>query len=125
MSANTITISGNLTADPDLRHTGTGTSVANFTVADTPRFQDPNTGEWRDGEPLFQRVVAFGDLADNITETLGRGSAVIVTGRLTQKSYKTDGGDTRQYTEIRAEDIGASLRYATAEVHKNPPRNRR
>ncbi|TDH47933.1 single-stranded DNA-binding protein [Mycobacterium eburneum] len=118
MSANTITISGNVTADPELRFTPSGKAVANFTVADTPRYLDEASGQWKDGEPLFQRVVAWGDLAENIAETLARGAAVIVTGRLNQKSFQNSEGEKKTYTEIRAEDIGASLKYATATIAK-------
>ncbi|PQM45250.1 Single-stranded DNA-binding protein [Mycobacterium talmoniae] len=118
MSANTITISGNVTADPELRFTPSGKAVANFTVADTPRYLDEASGQWKDGEALFQRVVAWGDLAENIAETLTRGAAVIVTGRLNQKSFQNSEGEKKTYTEIRAEDIGASLKYATATIAK-------
>jgi single-strand DNA-binding protein len=118
MSTNTITISGNVTAAPELRFTPSGTAVANFTVADTPRYQDETAGEWKDGEALFQRVVAWGSLAENAAETLTKGSRVMVTGRLMQKSFDGKDGEKRSYTEIRAEDIGPSLRYATAKVTK-------
>lgn len=117
MSTNTIIISGNLTADPDLRFTGNGAAVAHFTVADTPRYQD-HEGQWQDGETLYQRVEAWGDLAENAAESLTKGSAVIVTGRVMAKVFPGREGDKKSYTEIRAEDIGASLKRATAKVTK-------
>lgn len=116
MSTNSITISGNVTADPELRFTSGGKTVAHFTVADTPRYQD-SSGQWRDGETLFQRVEVWGDLAENAAETLVKGAGVIVTGRVMAKSYEDrETGLSKSYTEIRAEDIGPSLRYATAKV---------
>lgn len=118
MSTNTIIISGNLAADPELRFTASGKAVANFTVADTPRHQDADTGEWRDGEPLFQRCAAWGPLAENIAESLTRGMSVIVTGRLTQKVYETSEGEKKGYSEIRVDDLGVSLKRATAAVTK-------
>ena len=95
MSTNAITITGNITADPELRALPSGTPVATFTVADTPRHQDQNTGEWKDGETLFQRVAAWNDLAHNVAESLHRGDHVTVTGRLVSKSYTAEGGEKR------------------------------
>jgi single-strand DNA-binding protein len=118
MSTNAITITGNITADPEPRALPSGTPVATFTVADTPRRQDPNTGDWKDSETLFQRVTAWNDLAANAAKSLHRGDTVTVTGRLVSKSYTAESGDTRTYTEIRADDVAVSLRYATAAVTK-------
>ncbi|ART74310.1 hypothetical protein BTO20_37430 (plasmid) [Mycobacterium dioxanotrophicus] len=116
MSTNSITISGNVTADPELRFTPGGKAVAHFTVADTPRYQD-DSGAWRDGETLYQRVEVWGDMAENVAESLTKGAAVIVTGRVMAKSYKDrETGEKKPYTEIRADEIGASLRYATAKL---------
>lgn len=117
MSTNTITISGNVTADPELRFTANGAAVAHFTVADTPRYQD-DTGQWQDGETLYQRVEVWGPLAENVAESLAKGSGVIVTGRVMAKSFENRAGDKKSYTEIRAEDIGPSLKHATAKVTK-------
>ena len=119
MSANAVTITGNITADPELRALPSGTPVATFTVADTPRHQDPNSGDWKDGETLFQRVTAWNDLATNAAESLHRGDHVTITGRLVSKSYTPEGGDKRTYTEIRADDVAVSLRYATATLTRN------
>lgn len=114
MSANTIVIAGNLTADPVLRSTNSGKSVANFTIADTPRYQDSASGEWRDGEPLFQRVVIWGSAAENVAESLARGTRVVVTGHLAARSYDDGNGETKTYTEVVADEVGVSLKFATA-----------
>lgn len=118
MSTNAITITGNITAEPELRFLPSGTPVATFTVADTPRHQDQASGDWKDGETLFQRVAAWGDLAQNVADSLQRGTYVTVTGRLQQKSFTPEGGEKREYTEIRADDVAVSLRYATAAIAK-------
>src|SRR6476469_6865475 len=114
----TITVIGNLTADPEIRFTTTGAAVANFTVASTPRSFDKNTGEWKDGDALFLRCSLWRQPAENVAETLTRGSRVIVTGRLTQRSYETREGEKRTVVELAVEEIGPSLRYATAQVNK-------
>jgi single-strand DNA-binding protein len=119
MSTNTITITGNVTAQPELRFLPSGLAVASFTVADTPRYQDKDSGEWKDGEALFQRVSVRGELAENVGESLTRGTYVTVTGRLHQRTYTPDGGEKRTLTEIRAEDVAVSLKFATAVVTKN------
>lgn len=119
MSTNTITITGNVAGQPELRFLPSGKAVANFTVADTPRHQDQASGEWKDGEALFQRVTAWADLAENVAESLNKGTYVTVTGRLVQKSYTTEAGEKRTYTEIRADDVAVSLRFATATVTKS------
>ena len=118
MSINTTILVGNVTDSPELRFLPSGKAVANFTVADTPRFQDPTSGEWKDGEALFQRVVAWGDLAENVAETLRKGTRVVVAGRLMQKSFTNNEGAKHAYTEIRAEEVAASLKYATAQIAK-------
>jgi single-strand DNA-binding protein len=118
MSINTTILVGNVTDSPELRFLPSGKAVANFTVADTPRFQDPSSGDWKDGEALFQRVVAWGDLAENVAETLRKGTRVVVAGRLMQKSFTNNEGAKHAYTEIRAEEVAASLKYATAQIAK-------
>lgn len=123
MSTNTITISGNIAADIQPSFTRGGKTVVNFSIADTPRFKDDKTGEWRDGETLWQRVAAFGPLAENIAESFKKGDRVIVTGRLVQKSYLSKEDEKRTYTEIRAEDIGASVKRATVAITKNPKKS--
>lgn len=119
MSTNTITISGNIAADIEPSFTRGGTTVVNFSIADTPRIKDDKTGEWRDGETLWQRVAAFGALAENIAQSFKKGDRVVVTGRLVQKSYRDKEDQKRTYTEIRAEDIGASVKRATVVITRN------
>ncbi len=114
----TITIIGNLTDDPDLRFTPSGAAVANFTVASTPRFYDKNAGEWRDGDALFLRCSIWRQAAENVAESLQRGSRVVVQGRLRQRSFETREGEKRTVFEIAADEVGASLRYATAKITK-------
>ena len=113
-----ITVIGNLTADPELRFTPTGAAVSNFTVASTPRSFDKNTGEWKDGDALFLRCSLWRQPAENVAESLTRGSRVIVTGRLQQRSYETKEGEKRTVIELAVDEIGPSLRYATARVNK-------
>jgi single-strand DNA-binding protein len=112
----TLTITGNLTADPDLRFTGTGTAVAAFTVAASRRVYDQATGQWKDGDTLFLRCSAWRELADHAAETLTKGTRVIVTGRLKQRSYETPEGDKRTVYELDADDVGPSLKWATAKI---------
>ena len=114
----TITVVGNLTADPELRFTPSGAAVANFTVASTPRILDRQTSEWKDGEALFLRCSIWREAAENVAESLTRGSRVIVTGRLKQRSYETREGEKRTVVEVEVEEIGPSLKYATAKVNK-------
>ncbi|HTM84753.1 MAG TPA: single-stranded DNA-binding protein [Mycobacterium sp.] len=114
----TLTIVGNLTADPDLRFTPSGAAVANFTVASTPRIYDKQSGEWKDGEALFLRCSIWREAAENVAESLTRGSRVIVTGRLKQRSFETREGEKRTVYEVEVDEIGPSLRYATAKVNK-------
>lgn len=114
----TITVVGNLTADPDLRFTPSGAAVANFTVASTPRVFDRQTNEWKDGEALFLRCNIWREAAENVAESLTRGSRVIVTGRLRQRSFETREGEKRTVYEVEVDEIGPSLRYATAKINK-------
>ncbi|APU17993.1 MULTISPECIES: single-stranded DNA-binding protein [Actinoalloteichus] len=114
----TITVVGNLTADPDLRFTSSGAAVANFTVASTPRTFDRQSGEWKDGEALFLRCSLWRQAAENAAESLSRGMRVVVQGRLRQRSFKTKEGEDRTVVELEVDEIGPSLRYATAKVNK-------
>ena len=113
-----ITIVGNLTADPELRFTPSGAAVANFTVASTPRTFDRQSNEWKDGETLFMRCSVWRDAAENIAESLHRGTRVIVTGRLKSRSYETKEGEKRTVIELEVDEVGPSLRYASAKVTK-------
>jgi single-strand DNA-binding protein len=113
-----ITVVGNLTADPELRFTPSGAAVANFTVASTPRTFDRQSGEWKDGEALFLRCNIWRQAAENVAETLGRGARVIVQGRLKQRSFETREGEKRTVIELEVDEVGPSLRYATAKVTK-------
>ena len=114
----TITVVGNLTADPELRFTPSGAAVANFTVASTPRIYDRQSGEWKDGEALFLRCNIWREAAENVAESLTRGARVIVTGRLKQRSFETREGEKRTVVEVEVDEIGPSLKYATAKVTK-------
>jgi single-strand DNA-binding protein len=114
----TITVVGNLTNDPELRFTPSGAAVASFTVASTPRFLDKATNEWKDGDPLFLRCSVWRQAAENIAESLTRGARVIVTGRLKQRSFETKEGEKRTVVELEVDEVGPSLRYATAKVTK-------
>lgn len=114
----TITLTGNLTADPELRFAPSGAAVANFTVASTPRQFDKQASEWKDGETLFMRCSVWRDQAENVAESLVRGSRVIVTGRLKSRSYETKEGEKRTVIELDVDEVGASLRNATAKVTK-------
>ena len=113
-----ITVVGNLTADPELRFTASGAAVANFTVASTPRTFDRATNEFKDGEALFLRCSIWRQPAENVAESLTRGSRVIVSGRLKQRSYDTKEGEKRTVIELEVDEIGPSLRYATAKVNR-------
>jgi single-strand DNA-binding protein len=113
-----ITVIGNLTSDPELRFTPSGAAVANFTVASTPRTFDKNSGEWKDGEALFMRCNIWRQAAENVAETLTRGARVIVSGRLKQRSYETREGEKRTVVELEVDEVGPSLKYATAKVNK-------
>ena len=113
-----ITLVGNLTDDPELRFTPSGAPVANFTVASTPRFLDKSTNEWKDGDTLFLRCNLWRQAAENAAESLQRGMRVIVQGRLKQRSYETKEGEKRTVYEVEADEVGPSLKNATAKVVK-------
>lgn len=111
-----ITVVGNLTADPELRYTQNGLAVANFTIASTPRNFDRATNDWKDGEALFLRASVWREFAEHVAGSLTKGSRVIATGRLKQRSYETKEGEKRTSIELEVDEIGPSLRYATAQV---------
>jgi single-strand DNA-binding protein len=113
-----ITVVGNLTDDPELRFTPSGAAVANFTIASTPRTMDSQTNEWKDGDALFLRCSIWRQAAENVAESLTRGMRVIASGRLRQRSYETKEGEKRTVVELDVEEIGPSLKYATAKVVK-------
>src|SRR4029079_1965291 len=113
-----ITVVGNLTDDPELRFTPSGAAVANFRIASTPRTLDRTTNGWKAGAPLFLACSVWRQAAENVAESLQRGSRVIVTGRLRQRSYETREGEKRTVMELEVDEIGPSLRYATAKVQK-------
>ncbi|MHA6785759.1 single-stranded DNA-binding protein [Pseudonocardia saturnea] len=113
-----ITVVGNLTADPELRFTPSGAAVANFTVASTPRTFDKQSGEWKDGDALFMRCNVWRQAAENVAETLTRGMRVMVSGRLRQRSFETREGEKRTVVELEVDEVGPSLKYATAKVNK-------
>jgi single-strand DNA-binding protein len=113
-----ITVVGNLTADPELRFTPSGAAVASFTVASTPRTMDRTTNEWKDGDALFLRCSIWRQAAENVAESLTRGMRVVVQGRLQQRSYETREGEKRTVVEMQVDEVGPSLRYATAKVNR-------
>lgn len=113
-----VTVVGNLTADPELRFTQSGAAVASFTVASTPRNFDKQSGEFKDGEALFLRCNVWRQVAENVAESLTRGSRVIVSGRLKQRSFETKEGEKRTVVELDVDEIAASLRYATVKINK-------
>ena len=115
-----ITIVGNLTADPEMRFTPSGAAVASFTVASTPRTFDRQAGEWKDGETLFMRCSIWRDAAENVAESLTKGTRVIAQGRLVQRSFTTREGENRTVVEMQVDEIGPSLRYAKAQVTRQP-----
>src|SRR5712672_133997 len=113
-----ITIAGNLVDDPELRFTPSGQPVAKFRVASTPRFRDNSTGEWKDGDSLFLTCNVWRQAAENVAESLTRGMRVIVSGRLRQRSYETKEGEKRTVYEVEVDDVGPSLRNASAKVNR-------
>ena len=115
-----ITIIGNLTADPELRFTPSGAAVASFTVASTPRTFDRQTGKWKNAETLFMPCSSWRDAAENVAESLTKGTRVIVQGRLVQRSFTTREGENRTVMEMQVDEIGPSLRYAKAQVTRQP-----
>ena len=114
-----VTVIGNLTSDPELRFTPAGVAVANFTIASTPRTYNRNSGQWEDGEALFLRASIWRDYAENVAETLKKGTRVIAQGRLKSRSYETKEGERRTSMEIELDEIGPALRYATAQVTRS------
>ena len=114
----TITVIGNLTADPELRFTPSGSAVANFTVASTPRTFDRQANDWKDGEALFLRCSIWREAAENVAESLTKGMRVIISGRLKSRSYETKDGEKRTVIELEVDEIGPSLRYANAKVNR-------
>ena len=113
-----ITMTGNLTDDPELRFLANGTGMVKFTVASTPRTLDRQSGQWKDGDPLFLTCTAWRDLAEHIAESLAKGTRVIVSGRLRQSRWTTDEGEKRSAYGLEVDEIGPSLRFATAKVAK-------
>jgi len=119
MSGDTqITIIGNLVDDPELRFTPSGQPVAKFRIASTPRYRDNATGEWKDGDSLFLTVSVWRQAAENVAESMTRGTRAIVQGRLRQRSYETKEGEKRTVYEIEADEVGVSLRNASAKVNR-------
>ncbi len=119
MSGETIiNIAGNLTSDPELRFTNSGVAVANFTVASTPRKYNSQTNQWEDGDALFLRCNIWRQTAENVAESLTKGARVIVSGRLHQRSYDTKEGEKRTVVELEVDEVGPSLKYATAKINK-------
>jgi single-strand DNA-binding protein len=111
-----ITVVGNLTSDPELRYTQNGLAVANFTIASTPRNFDRASNDWKDGEALFLRASVWREFAEHVAGSLTKGMRVVATGRLKQRSYETKEGEKRTSIELEVDEIGPSLRYATAQV---------
>lgn len=119
---NVVTIAGNLTADPELRFTPSGAAVINFTVAQTPRYFDNNTSEWKDGDTVFLRVNVWRDHAENIAESLQRGSRVICVGSLRQRNWEDKDGNPRTSYEMTADEVAASMKFATVKVNRRTHR---
>ena len=113
-----VTLVGNLTGDPELRFTPSGSAVANFTIASTPRTYDRQSNEFKDGETLFMRCSIWREAAENVAESLAKGTRVVVTGRMRSRSFQTKEGENRTVMELEADEIGPSLRYATAKVNR-------
>jgi single-strand DNA-binding protein len=114
-----ITVVGNLTADPELRYTQSGVPVANFTIASTPRTFDRASGEWKDGDALFLRASVWREFAEHVAGSLTKGMRVIAQGNLRQRNYETREGERRSSIELDVQEIGPSLRYATAQVTRS------
>jgi len=114
-----VTIVGNLTADPELRFTPSGAAVANFTVASTPRTFDRQTREWKDGDAMFLNCSVWRQAAENVAESLTKGMRVIVQGRLKSRTYETREGERRTVFEVEVDEVGPSMRYASAKVNRN------
>ena len=114
-----ITVVGNLTSDPELRYTQNGLAVANFTIASTPRSFDRASNDWKDGDALFLRASVWREFAEHVASSLSKGARVVATGRLKQRSYETKEGEKRTSIELEVDEIGPSLRYATAQVTRS------
>ena len=121
MADSTVTIVGNVTRDPEMRYTPSGVAKASFGVAVSRRWQNRQTQEWEEQTSFFN-VVCWRDMAENVCESIGKGARIVVTGRLEQRSWETESGDKRSVVEIVADDVGPSLRWATAEVKRNERR---
>lgn len=121
MADNTVTIIGNLTKDPEMKFFSSGTAVVNFSVAVNRRWQNRQTQEWEEQVSFFN-VVAWREQAENVAESIAKGSRVVVTGRLEQRSWETENGEKRSVVEVNADDIGPSLRWATAQITRNERR---
>lgn len=115
-----VTVIGNITSDPELRWVQSGNAVASFTIASTPRAFDRSSNSWKDGETLFMRCSAWGQVAENVAESLKKGTRVIARGRLQQRSYDDKQGQRRTVVEMTVDEVGPSLRFATAQVSRNP-----
>lgn len=113
-----LTVIGNLTADPELRFTPSGAPVANFTIASTPRYFDKQSQQWQDGDALFMRCSIWRDAAENVAESLAKGARVVASGRLRQRSFETREGEKRTVVELQVDEVGPSLKYATAKPQK-------
>ena len=122
-SETTLTVVGNLTADPDLRFTPAGVAMVKFTVASTPRMFDKTTGEYKDGEPLFLTCTAWRELAEHAAESLSKGARVVVVGRLRLSRWETEAGEKRSTYGLEVDEVGPSLRFATAKVAKTTRTN--
>ena len=120
-NGNTVTVIGNITRDPELRYTNSGQTRATFGLAVNRRWQNRQTNEWEEATSFFD-IVCWGDLGENVSESLGKGARVIVTGRLEQRSWETDNNEKRSKVEIIADEVGPSLRWATAQVQKTDRR---
>jgi single-strand DNA-binding protein len=118
MQDNTVTLVGNLTDEPEVRFTSTGTAVANFTIASTSRVFNKESSEWRDGNTLFMRCTVWQQSAEHLADSLTKGTRVIVSGRLRQRSFETREGEKRTTIELVVDEIGVSLRYATVQITK-------
>lgn len=114
-----ISVIGNVVADPELRYTPAGAAVANFRLASTPRTYDKQAGEWRDGDALFLTCNVWRQAAENVAETITKGMRVIVQGRLRQRSFETREGEKRTVMELEVDEVGPSLRYASAKVNRS------
>lgn len=123
MTDTNITVVGNLTGDPELRFTPAGAAVANFTIASTPRTYDKQTQQWTDGEALFMRCSVWRDYAENVAESLKKGTRVIATGKLKARSYQDRDGNNRTAWELEVDEVGPALRYATAQPVRTTSKN--